>query len=242
MSDISVIIPTWQHASTLTECIEHILGQTLKPKEIIVVDDGSTDNTQEMLKPFVDREEIVLHTQKNLGSNPARNKGFDLSSGAFVLFLDADVIMEKTMLEELSSALKESPEKDYAYCSFKFGWKKFSSFPFDAERLKKMNYIHTSALIRRKQFPRFDENIKRFQDWDLWLTMLSRGSEGVFVPAQLFKVLQEKSRSGIAISSWRPSFYYRLPWKKFGKSPAAYEKYENAREILLKKHGLWTSV
>jgi len=240
MSDISVIIPAYQHADTLKVCIDSVLRQTLQPKEIMVVDDGSTDNTQEVLGMFARTcPALKIHKKENQGNpNPTRNKGFELSSGSLVIFLDADVVMKPDMLEKLYRALESDSSTGFAYCSFKFGWKKFKSFPYSAERLRQMNYIHTSALIRREAFPGFDENIKRFQDWDLWLTMLENENEGVFVPEVLFTALQAHGRTGISISSWRPSFFYKIPW--FGRRPNSVKKYEDAREIILKKHGLWT--
>lgn len=236
MSDISVIIPAYQHAKTLERCLDAVLGQTLQPKEIIVVDDGSTDETLKVLEPYRTRG-VQVYSQKNQGSNPARNRGFELSSGSRIIFLDSDAVMQPQMLEKLSRALDDYPEANFSYSAFRFGWKRFRSFPFDANRLKKMNYIHTSALIRREAFPGFDEKIKRFQDWDLWLTILDRGGKGVFVKEELFTALQDEGRSGIAISSWRPSFFYKIPW--FGRKPDSVKKYEAAREVILKKHGLW---
>lgn len=244
-SNISVIIPTYQHADTIGSCLESVLHQTLQPREIIVIDDGSTDDLYHTVEPFVRKvPKLRCHRQENRGSNPARNRGFELSSGERVIFLDADVVMRPNMLEQLSKALDEHPDAGFAYSAFRFGWKRFRSFPFDADRLRRMNYIHTSALIRREAFPGFDEKIKRFQDWDLWLTMLDgstplttgRGRSGIFVPDELFRVLQVHGRMGI--SSWRPSFFYKLPW--FGRRPKSVQKYEDARRIILQKHGLWT--
>lgn len=237
MSDISIIIPTYQHADTIGLCLDSVLAQTLPPKEIIVVNDGSTDQTQEVLQPYLDAGLITVQKKENQGNpNPTRNMGFHLSSGSRVLFLDADIVMRKDMLENLSRALDEHPNVGYAYSAFRFGWKRFRSFSFDADRLKRMNYIHTSALIRREVFPGFDETIKRFQDWDLWLTMLEKGIEGVLVPEVLFQALQARGRMGI--SSWRPSFFYKVPW--FGHRPDSVKKYEEARKIIYDKHHLWT--
>jgi hypothetical protein len=99
-----------------------------------------------------------------------------------------------------------------------------------------MNYIHTTSLIRREQFPGFDSAIKRFQDWDLWLTILERGGRGTFIQDELFQIVEISGRRGI--SQWRPSIMYHIPWKWTGWTPSSVEKYGNAREIILKKHGL----
>ena len=234
--NISVIIPTYQHADTIERCLRSVLSQSLQPKEIIIVYDGSTDETEKILTSFVrTTPTLSVFRQANHGSNSARNKGFEHSSGSRVIFLDADAVMRPDMLEKLSKAIDEHPRAGFAYSAFRFGWKRFRSFPFDVGRLRRMNYIHTSALIRREAFPGFDESVKRFQDWDLWLSMLERGYEGAFVSDELFRVVQVRGRRGI--SSWRPSVFYQLPW--FGKKPESIRAYEAAREIILKKHELW---
>lgn len=124
-------------------------------------------------------------------------------------------------------ALREHPEVSYVYSAFRFGWKTFRSFPFDPDRLRRMPYIHTTSLIRRVHFPEFDESLKRFQDWDLWLTMLAHGHVGIHIPEVLFTV-----RSGGTMSRWFPSFALKLPWK-----PSWVRAYEDAAAIIRKKHG-----
>lgn len=231
---ISVIVPTYQHAATLVRCLDSILTQTRRANEIIVVDDGSTDETQFVLKPYLDRIRVIV--QSNQGAPTARNNGFQNANGSLVLFCDADVEMRPTMLEELEHALETHPEASYAYSGFQWGWKMFSSFPFDQERLKKMNFIHTSALIRREAFPLFDPALKRFQDWDLWLTMLERGATGVFVNKNLYLVMQEDRPE--RMSHWLPSLLIRFPWKIIGWMPKSVQKYNDAKKIIFEKHHL----
>jgi glycosyltransferase involved in cell wall biosynthesis len=229
---ISVVIPTYQHASTLTECLDSVLAQTYKNIEIIVVDDGSTDNTQEVLAKFKDRVSIIK--QENQGSNLARNRGWKEAKGEYLIFCDADVIMDSRMLEKLHGALQSNVNASFAYSSFKFGWKSFKGVEFDSEFLKKRNFIHTSALVRAKDFPGFDPEIKRLQDWDVWLTMSQRGLSGVLVDEVLFSVqISGESRIG---SSWLPSFLYKIPWPILGWTPRRIRKYEDAQRIICKKH------
>ena len=242
---ISVIIPTYQHAATLPKCLDSVLAQTYFNIKIIVVNDGSTDNTSEVLEKYSKWSgvrgqwsgiEIKIINQENQGANPARNRGLAESKGEFVIFCDADVIMNSDMLERMKRALDENPDASYAYSAFKFGWKKFKGIPFDAQLLRKQNYIHTGSLVRRKDFPGFDEHILRLQDWDVWLTMLEQGNIGVLVDGVLCKVLVSgRSRIG---SSWLPSYMYRVPWHKFGVVPEKIRKYEQARKIINNKHKL----
>lgn len=229
---ISIIIPTYQHSKFIKDCLDSIFAQTYQDFEVIVVNDGSTDNTVQVLKEY-QKPLQVIH-QKNQGANVARNKGFDKAKGEFLLFCDADLILKKTMLEKMLGALEKNPDKAYAYCSFQWGFKTFPLWPFDFERLKKENYIHTTSLMRRETFPGFDESIKRLQDWDLWLTMLERGYQGIYLPETLFQVRPRKK----GMSSWLPSFMYKIPWKKIGLKIKRIEKYEEAKKIIQEKHSL----
>jgi glycosyltransferase involved in cell wall biosynthesis len=231
---ISVIIPTYEHAESISACLDSVFAQTYSPIEVIVVDDGSTDNTQEVLKKYEGK--IVSVKQENQGSNPARNRGLQEAQGEFVIFVDADVIMEKEMLEKMTKTLAEHPEASYAYSGFSFGWKTFWGTTFNAEKLKQMNFIHTTSLARRADFPGFDNAIKRLQDWDVWLTMLEHGKKGILVPGVLFQVgIHGTSRIG---SAWLPKFVYQLPWNLSPWKPVSIKKYEAARAIIAEKHKL----
>ncbi len=231
---ISVIIPTYQHAKTILDCVESLVTQSRSPDEIIVVDDGSTDGTEQVLTDSKDQIQYIR--QENAGPQSARMAGYKKSSGDLLLFCDADIVARANMLERLENALKTHSEASYAYASFMWGSKLFKCGPFNADRLKRMNFIHTSALIRREHFPGFDLSIKKFQDWDLWLTMLEQEHKGVFVNEILYTIRQERSR--LNISSWLPSFAYKIPWRLIGWKPKRIQKYEEAREVIRKKHHL----
>ncbi len=233
---ISIIIPVYNHGQALVQCLESIRNQTtFSPParggdtegvgvrgliEVIIVDDGSRE-------PVGDVTDARVIRQENKGAPAARNRGFKESSGAYVLFCDADVVMEPDMLAKMSQALDENPGVSYAYSSFKFGWKKFRLWEFDAKRLRQMPYIHTTSLMRREHFPEFDESLQRLQDWDLWLTMLEQGHIGKWIPEALFTV-----KSGGTMSSWLPSFLTKLP---FGSTNKAYQR---AVAEMKHKHGL----
>lgn len=234
MNDISVIIPTYQHAATIGACIRSLLSQTEQPSQIIVVDDGSTDSTRELVRTF--GEQVSYVYQANQGAPNARNAGAALATGAFLLFCDADVIAEPEMLKRLRETLTAHPEASYAYSGFRWGTRRFRARPFDPEALRKNNYIHSASLIRSSDFHGFDPTLKRFQDWDVWLTMLERGQHGVAIDADLFQIQHVPGRQGI--SAWLPSIAYRLPWRLIGWKPKALRAYEAAREVIVKKHSL----
>jgi glycosyltransferase involved in cell wall biosynthesis len=235
MSRIAVIIPTYQHSESISKTLDGIFAQTRQADEMVVVDDGSTDQTQDVLLPYRDRIKIIF--QNHTGAPGARNNGFKNTTADLVLFCDSDVRMRPGMLERLENALREHPDKAYAYCRFRWGWKTFGCRAFDARALRHRNFIHTSAaLIRRETFPGFDETLTKLQDWDVWLTMLEQGSEGVFVDKELFTVRQSTGR--INLSSWLPRFVYALPWSWIKWRPVQVADYQRARDVIVNKHGL----
>jgi glycosyltransferase involved in cell wall biosynthesis len=195
---ISIIIPCYNSARTITGMLQDILGQSYRPTEIIAVNDGSTDGTLKILNAFSDR--IKIFSQPNHGAPAARNFGFSQSRGQYVLFCDADVRLSDKMLEKMHTTLRRSPQAAYCYSNFKFGPHTFDLFPFDPARLRRENYISTMSLLRREAFIGFDENLKRFQDWDLWKRMLDRGLIGVWHPERLFS---GPMGGGISKFSWK---------------------------------------
>lgn len=230
-SIISVIIPHYNHARVLGRALESVMGQSRKDIEIIVVDDDS----EEAQKEYLRKEIMPKFTQvkfvfvEHAGASAARNRGFKESKGEYVIFWDADIVGQPEMLAKMKKALDEHPEASYAYSSFKFGWKKFVCGQFDAERLKQVNFITTTSLIRRAHFSSFDETLKKFQDWDLWLAMLEQGHIGVWVSEILFNIAPKGT-----MSQWLPSFLYRFPWLPL----PAIEKYFYWKAIVQKKHGI----
>ncbi|MDD2807784.1 MAG: glycosyltransferase family A protein [Patescibacteria group bacterium] len=225
MIEISVVIPIYNAAKTIEKCLASIYLQTFKKIEIIIVNDGSTDNSLEIVKKYQDK--ITIINQTNGGAAKARNEGAKIAKAPFIIFCDADVTMKPKMLATMLQTLTDHPKASYAYSSFKFGLKSFALWPFDPEKLKKMPYIHTTSLIRRADFPGFDKKLHKFQDWDLWLTMLARGQSGVFINQELFTIA-----SGGTMSQWLPKFLYHLPFLP------AVKKYQTAEKIIKEKHGL----
>ena len=234
MDLISVIIPIYNQAHTLRRSLVTLVNQTYRPLEVIVVNDGSTDNFSEVMKNILAEDlfkelKIKVINQLNQGAPAARNHGFSESSGNYVIFWDADTIAKPNMLAVMHQTLLDNPDASWAYSQFCFGWKKMRGQKFDWESLKKNNYIDVTSLIRRDAFLPFDENLKRFQDWDLWLTLGKQGKSGKFISQVLYK----KITNPIGISSWFPSFFFKLPWQT-----NKVKKYEAARAIILQKHHL----
>lgn len=231
---ISVIIPVYNQAKKLLKTLDSLGAQTYADFEVIIVNDGSTDGVEEIFSAYIkalDRpQRYVFLNQPNRGAPAARNRGREEARGQYLFFCDADAVLRPEALNDLLIGLEDNPGASYAYSSFSWGRKQFRVGDFDPDRLRSGPCIHTMALIRAADFPAegWDENIFKFQDWDLWLTMLEQGKVGTWVKRPLFTVAP-----GGTISSWLPTAAYRfLPFLP------TVRKYRRALEIVKKKHGL----
>lgn len=108
---VSVIIPAYNAAPYLEECLDSVLGQTYQNLEIIIIDDGSPDHQKEVIMPFVKKFEIVhYHYQDNRGVAAARNKGLVFAKGEYIAFLDADDVW---LEDNLSLKVRKLKENDF---------------------------------------------------------------------------------------------------------------------------------
>ena len=194
---VSVIIPTYNCAQYITEAVESVLNQTYKDFEIIVVDDGSTDNTKEVIKPYLNKIKYIY--QQNSGPSAARNRGIKEAKGEYIAFLDADDIWLAQKLElQIKFMEKEKEvglifsdmilfnEKGIIKNSFlkeKLFFNKLSIKPLSSTEkviydnvfnaLLQENFIPTNTVIVKKEcFNKvgfFDKTLFSVEDRDMWL-------------------------------------------------------------------------
>lgn len=153
--DVSVVIPCYNLGDKVSNAIESALSQTLAPKDIIVVDDGSEDNTREVAEGYSDRGVRYVY-QTNRGVAEARNLGISMASSRYVSCLDADDQMAPAFLERCVMALKEDPALGIAYTGLQFvlpdrrtGISKWpGQWDFEAQ-LKKQNQVPTLCVFRK---------------------------------------------------------------------------------------------
>ena len=97
---VSVIIPVYNGEKYIATCIESMLNQTYANIEIIIIDDGSTDQTARICDQYKNEKIIVIH-KENAGASAARNTGLDIASGSYIVFVDADDNVELTYIEDM---------------------------------------------------------------------------------------------------------------------------------------------
>jgi glycosyltransferase involved in cell wall biosynthesis len=117
-SSVSVIIPTYNCARYIGEAIESVLSQTRKATDIIVVDDGSTDETAVVLRPYIDKRTVSYVRQENQGPGAARNAGIALATGDYIAFLDADDALTPDSLEKRVGLIEAVPEMNFVFSDY----------------------------------------------------------------------------------------------------------------------------
>jgi glycosyltransferase involved in cell wall biosynthesis len=185
---VSVIIPSFNHAQYVSEAIESVLTQTYKEIEIIVVDDGSIDNTKEVLAPYIKEERIRYIYQENHGLAAARNKGLEAAQGRYIKFLDSDDLLYPQQIEGQVDQIKTGDNffsiSDYCLLRPRGEIANFQYQPteegrqlaafFEANQAPVHAYLVPKDLIQKAGG--FDVNLKTCEDWDLWIRILQEGA------------------------------------------------------------------
>ncbi len=197
--DVSVIIPAHNAQLTIDRALKSVVDQTILPREVIVVDDGSTDNTYRVAKEWLDRMHginLVVLRQANAGPGAARNYGISIATSKHVAFLDSD---DEWLSEKLAKSLKQMQKSGACLVSHN-GWicednkKYYLDISSRYQRAKANNFIHglyrrgfisTSSVIARKivitDLGGFDETLMTGQDFDLWLRIANIPGESILV-------------------------------------------------------------
>lgn len=186
---VSVIIPTYNREKTIQSSIESVLSQTYKDIEVIIVDDCSVDNTEDIVKGISDKRVIYIKQEKNGGACAARNKGISVAKGEYIAFQDSDDIWKENKLEiQLENMKKNNSDLDFCMANIIDGKSNIRTIPTkeDLIRIKKKDFIYalcknnfmsTQNLLLKKECLKdikFDESLPRLQDYDLMLNLISR--------------------------------------------------------------------
>ena len=219
MEKFSVIVPLYNKAPYVRKALESVVTQTYKDWELIVVNDGSTDESIQVVEDYIretmsdERLAIRVISQANAGVAAARNRGVNESSGEYVCFLDADDWWEKEYLEEMDKLIKEYPDAGLYGCDYyyvKNGKKKI--WPKKAEGYidyckvyndsKAMPIHPNGAIIPRKVFDEiggFDTRIKMGEDFILFMQIIFR-YKVAFLNKQLVDFSQDADPTWRAIT------------------------------------------
>ena len=187
MPIISVIIPVYNGEKTIRETIESVLKQTFNEFELIIVNDGSKDQTLEIVNSIQDSR-IKVFSYQNAGLSASRNRGITQASGEYISFIDADDLWTPDKLESQLKALQENPQAAVAYSwtdyidetgRFLRQGSHVSVSGNAFANLLLLNFLEngSNALIRKQallEVGEFDESLSSAEDWDMWLRLALR--------------------------------------------------------------------
>ncbi len=145
---ISIIIPTHNAGTSIEKAISSVLSQTYSPNEIIVVDDGSTDHTCDILSKLIETDQIRYFSLQKSGQSHARNYGIEHAKCSWIAFLDADDYWAPDKLEKQVVLLKKYPDADWISCNFFV-----EKLQRNAVRMSKGEYCFDDALVALNQYP-----------------------------------------------------------------------------------------
>ncbi|MDA3896006.1 MAG: glycosyltransferase [Desulfobacteraceae bacterium] len=240
---VSVIIPTYNRAWTLKKAIDSVLEQDYKNFELIVVNDGSTDDTEALVTEYAKSVKFVQ--QPNLGVSAARNKGIQISSGSLISFLDSDDYWEPGKLSAQVEFFNGNP--DALICQTEETWIRNGKRVTPKQKHKKQSgmifipslalcLVSPSAVMMRKMlFAKvdvFDESLPACEDYDLWLRITCRYPVHLIDTPLIVKTggHEDQLSSTIGLDKYR---IYAL--KKILKSDFLTESQFQAAENMLKK-------
>lgn len=191
---ISVVIPTYNRAHIISKSIESVLSQTYKNIELIVVDDGSSDKTEKLLKKIKDDRFKYVRLEMNSGMCNARNVGTKMSTGNFIAIHDSDDIWNLEKLEKQYKLMKTT-DCDLSFCKMRrinMGRKEqvvpSKDISIDGglyHELLKGNFIASITIMMKKELANkveFDPEVRRFTDWDFVLRVIKADYKISYLP------------------------------------------------------------
>ncbi len=178
----SIIVPCYNQEPYIRETLASVLNQTCRDWECIIINDGSTDGSEEIIEEFFAMDPRFRKIiQKNEGLAASRNNGIRAAKGQFILPLDGDDKIGPEYLELAQTAFRNNPNVKLVYAQAEFFGSKNEFWPlpeYDYTRLLFVNCIYCSAIFRREDYLKtegYDANMRHgYEDWEFWLQLLNR--------------------------------------------------------------------
>lgn len=227
---VTVVITCYNYGDYVAEAIDSVLDQTHKPARVIILNDGSTDNSKEVIDGYGDRVEAVH--QSNLGIVRNKNKGIDMVDSLYTIFLDADDTLPPDYIEKTLRFARLN-SKDVVYTDVQYIGAKndyVKAGKFSPDRFRMGNFIHNSALISTEYLKRIEgyslDMVDGYEDWEIYIRLHKSGAR--------FGYIQDQ-----------PRLNYRQHDSNAGRNVAAIEKDQALRAKIIALHpelGIWDGI
>ncbi|HEX2527420.1 MAG TPA: glycosyltransferase family 2 protein [Geminicoccus sp.] len=259
---VSIVIPTFNSAAYVVDCLESVLAQSFSNFEAIVIDDGSDDETVSVVKAFSDPRIKLIELPENIGPAGSRNAGIHRASGRFLAFLDSDDVWHPRKLEIQLAAMLQGGH-DFTYTLYDIidqdgrPYARSGSLPYLATYADLLPhcFIRTSSIIYDTLATSgkiYCPDIRKRQDFGLFLSILKRVSSAHLIDQVLcsYRVRENSVSSNKLLNigyQWQvlyeierlglgPSSYYMVHWLIRSGSVAAYRRWRKALSTLARRH------
>lgn len=217
---VSVIMPSYNTAKYIKASIDSVLNQTYENLELIIVDDCSSDNTEEIIKSYTDKRIKFHKNDKNSGAAVSRNKALAMANGRWIAFLDSDDIWVKDKLEKQINFIKENNYafvySDYRICLNGVWENVIRTAPNKINKRKIYNYCYFSTITVMYDVEKVGliqiEDLKKNNDYAMWIQALSKVDAFRQPECLAYYIKHDDSVSGG--SKWRLIKYHYIMWNK----------------------------
>ncbi len=207
---VSIIMPVYNRVNVIKNAIDSILNQNYSNWELIIVDDGSTDGTRELLETFKDNRIKVFFNEINMGVSPSRNLGLEKAKGDYIAYLDSDDLWDSRFISAMLGAFIELPDADFIY-SAQLLYDTYDSSPFalrfgafNKSLLDNNNYIGINCFMYKRtifdEIGGFNTNLNRLVDYDMLLRIKNKFNI-YSVPIIVSKVFFNSAKNRISNSN-----------------------------------------
>ncbi len=216
---VSVVMPAYNAEKYIKEAIDSVLNQTFKNFELIIVDDGSTDNTESIIKSYNDNR-IVYIKKKHSGISETLNLGIKRASGVYIARMDTDDMMYKNRLERQVAFMQNNPQYDMVGCGFEWGngkpEKEYWQWPDNAEvkmyHFENGNVIgHPTVMFRYSSLYNlpflYEKLYDGCEDMKLWLTMLSHDKR-IYMLKEVLHYYRQHPEQCVNTNTYKHEFDY----------------------------------
>lgn len=249
---VSIVIPCFNNANTVTESVKSCLGQTYSNIEIIVVNDGSTDGSEDIIKALGRHHfsRIKVYSQSNKGPSRTRNFGAMIAVGDYIVFLDADDKFAPTFVQECIDIFRTNSGIDIVYPMVERFEEESGIWnlpDYSMEELLNTNCFPIASMVALSKFKAigmFDENLQHAEDWELWIRLTSKYPRAYRIEKPLYFYRKRTSKDSITDKAMKYNYSDHTHLYIYNKHYELYKKYKmsindlflDRKEGLLYKH------
>ena len=218
MKKVSIIVPCYNQAAYLDSCLQSVINQSYNDWECIVINDGSTDNTEQVANAWCAKDSRFGYMyQVNSGVSKARNTAIQASKGIYILPLDADDKIHSNYVQWIVDAFDKNINLTLVYGNAVFFENKKGNWDlpnYNLSRLAQSNIIYNTAAYKKKDWEvhkGYDESmIKGLEDWDFWIRLLQHNGEVYKIPEVCFyyRIRRNSRNHSISSESYHDIFEY----------------------------------